>query len=421
MSGRSSVGRSVRSLRGPVRPRPRPGARATLAALLAVPLLAGVVLAPSASAADDVRTEDARVPSGSGADAVELDTTLYLPAGGGRAPAVVVAHGFGGSKDSVAGAARDLADRGYVVLTYSARGFGRSTGQIGLDDPRYEVADLSTLIDLLAERDDVQLDGDGDPRVGVTGGSYGGALTLLGAAYDDRIDAIAPQITWNSLTSALFPSQTGEVDAETVAATPEDGDTGVYKRLWSGLFFGVGTAPGGDLLGALAGGDGAAPDLSSIDTSTLDPAVVEQALTCGRFRADICAAYQTTFTGVPFAAIPRALASACPRPKSESWVPWISRVGASIRFRTPAGLLRSRTAAISGVSVPVAAAVWYAAQMSARNRPQVSACSTTAGSSVDVSIEDRSGAAPSPPARAPSRSPPGAVPTPKKRPDHSRL
>ena len=75
-----SVGRCVRPLRGLVRPRPRPGARATLAALLAVPLLAGVVLARRrASAADDVRTEDARVPSGSGADAVELDTTLYLP------------------------------------------------------------------------------------------------------------------------------------------------------------------------------------------------------------------------------------------------------------------------------------------------------------------------------------------------------
>ena len=68
------------------------------------------------------------------------------PAAAG-APAVVLAHGFGGSKDSVADDARDLAERGYVVLTYSARGFGRSTGQIGLDDPRYEVADLSTLID----------------------------------------------------------------------------------------------------------------------------------------------------------------------------------------------------------------------------------------------------------------------------------
>jgi ABC-2 type transport system ATP-binding protein len=283
----------VRSLRGHVRPGPRSGARATLAALLALPLLAGVVvLAPSASAAGDVRTEDARVPSGSGADAVELDTTTYLPPGNGRAPAVVLAHGFGGSKDSVADDARDLAARGYVVLTYSARGFGRSTGQIGLDDPRYEVADLSTLIDRLAARDDVRLDGPGDPRVGVAGGSYGGALSLLGAAYDDRIDAIAPQITWNSLTSALFPSQVGDVDAPTVAATPEDAATGVYKRLWSGLFFGVGSSPTGGLLGAL-GGDGAAADRARPDTSSVDPAAVQQALTCGRFRADICAAYQT--------------------------------------------------------------------------------------------------------------------------------
>src|SRR3954468_2520939 len=223
MSGRSSVGRSVRSLRGLVRSRPRPGARAALAALLAVPLLAGTVVGAPAAGADDVRTEDARVPSGSGADAVELDTTTYVPPGGGRVPAVVLAHGFGSSKDSVAGEARDLAERGYVVLTYSARGFGRSTGQIGLDDPRYEVADLSTLLDLLAQRSDVLLDGKGDPRVGVAGGSYGGALALLGAAYDHRIDAIAPQITWHSLTAALFPSQVGVYEEWTPAATPLDG------------------------------------------------------------------------------------------------------------------------------------------------------------------------------------------------------
>ena len=69
-------------------------------------------------------------------------------------------------------------------------------------------------------------------------------------------------------------------------------------------------------------------------------------------------ANQTTCTGVPFAAIPRALASAWPSPKSESWVPWTSSVGAVIRSSTPAGLLRSSTAAASGVSVPVAAADW---------------------------------------------------------------
>jgi ABC-2 type transport system ATP-binding protein len=293
-----SVGRFVRPHRGLVRSRPRSGARVTcgvLALLLSVSCL--LVLAPSASAADSVRTEDATVPSGSGVDAVELDTTLYLPAGGGRAPAVVLAHGFGGSKQSVASDAQDLAERGYVVLTYSARGFGRSTGQIGLNDPRFEIADLSTLLDFLAERDEVELDAAGDPRVGVAGGSYGGGLALLGAAYDQRIDAIAPQLTWNSLTAALFPSQTGAVDAGTVAATPQGAGTGVYKRLWAGLFFGVGSTPTGGLLGALGGGADGGPPADGAralpDLPTADPAAVEQALTCGRFRADICAAYQT--------------------------------------------------------------------------------------------------------------------------------
>jgi ABC-2 type transport system ATP-binding protein len=302
MSRSSAVGCCVRLIRGHLRPRPRSGARAALVALLPLLLFSGllvgdVFVAPPA-AAEGITTEEALVPSGSGGDAVDLDTTLYLPgsAADTPAPAVVLAHGFGGSKRSVAADAQDLAERGYVVLTYSARGFGRSTGRIGLNDPRYEIADLSTLIDLLAERDEVQLDDDGDPRVGVAGGSYGGASALLGAAYDDRVDAIAPSMTWSSLTAALFPSQTGTVDgAQTVAATPQDGDEGVYKRLWSGLFFGVGSVPTGGLLDALGGGtgDAAAPDRSRLDPAALDPAEAEQALTCGRFRIDICAAYQT--------------------------------------------------------------------------------------------------------------------------------
>jgi ABC-2 type transport system ATP-binding protein len=252
-----------------------------------------VLPAGPAAAAQGVRTEVARVPSGSGADAVQLDTTLYLPSTASArhpAPAIVLAHGFGGSKESVAGDAEDLAGRGYVVLTYSARGFGRSTGQIGLDDPRYEVADLSTLIDRLAARKDVQQDRPGDPRVGVAGASYGGGLALLGAAYDHRIDAIVPQITWSSLTSALFPSQSGVYENPTPAATPQYGTTGVYKKLWTGLLFSAGASPGG-LLGALGAQGGAVP----AGAQHLPPgefAVAGQQLLCGRFRPDVCAAYQ---------------------------------------------------------------------------------------------------------------------------------
>ncbi|MCO5578388.1 hypothetical protein L7F22_032229 [Adiantum nelumboides] len=82
-------------------------------------------------------------------------------------------------KASVDSDARELAARGYVVQTWTARGFGASGGSIGLDDPDREVADASRLVDRLAARADVQRDADGDPRVGVTGGSYGGGLALL--------------------------------------------------------------------------------------------------------------------------------------------------------------------------------------------------------------------------------------------------
>ena len=76
---------------------------------------------------------------------------------------------------------------------------------------------MSGLIDWLAGRPEVQLDAKGDPRVGVTGASYGGAVSLLAAGYDDRVDAIAPVITYWNLADALFPD-------------------GVFKKLWAGIF-----------------------------------------------------------------------------------------------------------------------------------------------------------------------------------------
>jgi ABC-2 type transport system ATP-binding protein len=90
-----------------------------------------------------VTEERVTVPGGPGEPGpVELDTSLYVPAAT-PAPAVLLAHGFGGSKASVDADARELAARGYVVLAWSARGFGASTGQIALNAPDAEVADAS--------------------------------------------------------------------------------------------------------------------------------------------------------------------------------------------------------------------------------------------------------------------------------------
>src|SRR5262245_12487418 len=175
-----------------------------------------------------------------GATKIDLDTTLYLPKAASVAhpvAAVLLAHGFGGTKDSAADDAKQLADHGYAVLTWTAEGFGASGGQIHLDSPDWEVRDAQRLIDWLATRPDIRRDGPGDPRVAVVGGSYGGGLALMAAGYDKRIDAIVPQITWNDLGNAFLPEATGAGPA-----------SGVFKKVWAGLFFGNGSSAGAALL-----------------------------------------------------------------------------------------------------------------------------------------------------------------------------
>ncbi|MFD7322873.1 alpha/beta fold hydrolase [Streptomyces sp. NPDC059875] len=193
--------------------------------------------------------------------------TSYFTAGpaSDRRPAVLLGHGFGGSKDDVRAQAEQLARDGYAVLTWSARGFGASTGQIGLNDPDHEVKDVQRLLDWLAQRPEVLLDKAGDPRVGVTGASYGGAVSLLAAGYDTRVDAIAPQITYWNLADALFPN-------------------GVFKKLWAGIFFSAGNQPSG---------------------GSRQPAGDQSAATgaCGRFTPELCALYQrVAVSGKPDAA-----------------------------------------------------------------------------------------------------------------------
>ncbi|MEU4949425.1 alpha/beta fold hydrolase [Streptomyces lavendulae] len=232
-----------------------------LAGAAALAVLAGAGTWTAAAASGDapaVHRQDQMLnvpglePPGAG-----IDTSYFTAgAGGERRPAVLLGHGFGGSKDDVRAQAERLARDGYAVMTWSARGFGRSGGKIGLNDPEHEVKDVSALIDWLARRPEVRLDADGDPRVGVAGASYGGAVALLAAGYDRRVDAIAPQITYWNLADALFPQ-------------------GVFKKLWAGIFFTTGAAGGLQPAAANAGPPGAA-----------------SASGCGRFEPQLCAMYE---------------------------------------------------------------------------------------------------------------------------------
>ncbi len=295
--------------------------RKITAVVLVVVLVAAVVWAAwPASAPTPIATRDVTItaPGGPGVDEpVQLDATLYLPEQM-PAPAVIMAHGFGGSKRSVAADAQDMARDGFVVLAYSARGFGASTGQIGLDSLDYEIPDARAIVDWLSDQREVTQDGEGDPRVGVTGASYGGALSLMLAGTDPRVDAVVPLITWNDLEQSLFPNaQATPADLE--AGTPAAAagvDDGVFKKFWASTLMasittgaalsasptGVAQGDSGDSGFVRRGGSGSsssaapAPDA---ETTGSEPAAAPtgqqsgQALsaTCGRMRVELCAGY----------------------------------------------------------------------------------------------------------------------------------
>lgn len=187
-----------------------------------------------------------RVPS---FDGVPLDVDVTLPASGvGPFPAIVMMHGWGGSKsefESTTPAANGnetfdynnvyYAEHGYAVINYTARGWGRSCGtaesRVGapgcnegwlrLADQRYEARDTQYLLGLLADEHVVE------PRaIGVTGISYGGGQSMELAYLKNRvrlpdgefaawrspagakmeIKAAFPRWPWSDLVNALEPN-----------------------------------------------------------------------------------------------------------------------------------------------------------------------------------------------------------------------
>ena len=179
-----------------------------------------VTLFPVSAHADSVITSSITTAPG-----IVIDTSLYLPSKT-PAPALLIAHGFGGSKDSVSKDAQYFASQGFVVLTWSARGFGKSTGQISMNSVDGEVSDSRALVSYLAKSKYVIQDKSGDPRVAIMGSSYGGANALMTASQDARIDAVIADITWSDLQNDLFP--------QSVEGAKESGP---FKKVWAGSFF----------------------------------------------------------------------------------------------------------------------------------------------------------------------------------------
>ena len=154
-------------------------------------------------------------------DGVDISTNFFPAAGiaaGVDAPTAISMPGLASAGQSnpyaefgIGGqtlGVKPLRDAGYNVVTVTPRGEFDSGGILQLDSPFYEGRDVSAVVSWIASDTSAVLNDTGDPKVGMVGGSYGGGIQLTAAATDPRIDAIVPDIAWNSLNSSLYPDNT---------------------------------------------------------------------------------------------------------------------------------------------------------------------------------------------------------------------
>jgi ABC-2 type transport system ATP-binding protein len=224
--------------------------RLTATVALAAALVGSAIAAlPGSAAAAPYTTKDAFVTVHDGPDGKHqavIDTRLYVPRGVNAkhpAPAILMTHGFGLSKlgTEVTATADFLARHGYVVLTWTAQGFGASTGCIQLDSYAYDVKDVEQLIaKVLVPRHDITRDKHG-LVLGMTGGSYGGGITLNAASVDHRIRAIVAGRTWNDLAYSLDPNNY-VTPGDPTGFTHSRNVQGVFKKQWTSLFFASGNS-----------------------------------------------------------------------------------------------------------------------------------------------------------------------------------
>jgi ABC-2 type transport system ATP-binding protein len=234
-------------------------------------LLAGVIAVAALVAAPAALARDVIVTS---FDGTPISASFFPAEGlqpGQRAPTILETHGWGLTRDKDENSATQapfgqvglgpLRRAGFNVLTWDSRGFGESGGTVEVDSKDFEGRDVSALLDWLATQPEAQLDGAGDPRVGMTGASYAGGIELVAAAIDNRIDAIAPDIAWHSLLTALYRDD-------------------LVKGGWAAALSGLGI-PTATALGVISP--------AGVQTGTVDPHVIsalQEGLATGHLSAE---------------------------------------------------------------------------------------------------------------------------------------
>ncbi|GAA3389180.1 alpha/beta fold hydrolase [Streptomyces roseoviridis] len=184
--------------------------RTALSLAVSAALVAGTALglAPAAQAADQGAT--LRFVDIAGEGGTVLKANVATPAGADgsvRYPVIVLPTSWGMPQIEYLAQAKKLADSGYVVVGYNSRGFWQSGGEIETAGPK-DVADASLVIDWALANTPA------DPaKVGMAGVSYGAGISLLAAAHDKRIRAVAALSGWADLIDSIYSGRTQHLQA----------------------------------------------------------------------------------------------------------------------------------------------------------------------------------------------------------------
>src|SRR5713101_3958388 len=127
---------------------------------------------------------------------LEISGVVHVPSGlrpSERRAAFLVLHGFGSNKTSsnTMAPTKVLCDLGYVVLRFDMRGCGESEGEFGRVICLEQVEDTRNALSFLAEHPAVDPD-----RIGATGSSFGGAVSVYAGGIDARVAAVISNGGW---------------------------------------------------------------------------------------------------------------------------------------------------------------------------------------------------------------------------------
>ncbi len=138
-------------------------------------------------------------------DGTRLAANLFQPTNipaGEFLPAIIFVNSWALEEHQYIVQAAKFAARGYIVLSYSTRGFGLSEGLVNVAGDG-DMQDLSAAIDYLEAHTPVDVN-----RIGMAGISYGGGISLLGLSRESRIKTAVAMSGWADLTRSLYGNQT---------------------------------------------------------------------------------------------------------------------------------------------------------------------------------------------------------------------